>query len=148
MTDYGPEFEAFWSTVLHRPGMRPKKEAYAYWTGFKPLKDGSRIEPGDWPDITRGAMLDRDSWDGSLEHRMNAARWLYNGLWEGALEEGKEREQRTAQMTEEQRQRQADWEMMRGYKAWVTSLNLMPGQRKPTMDDYKAHLASKVVKIA
>lgn len=84
-------FDDFWGTreapnYPHRPKCRPKKSALAYWHGHKPLADGSRITPEDWPAIIEGARAARILW-GDDPYRINAARFLFTGAWEGAIEE-------------------------------------------------------------
>lgn len=142
---YTLEFEAFWSDMLQRPGSCPKKLCNAYWMGLKPLVDGSRITPADWPEIHEGARIRRQLDDTDPEFRMNAGKWMYNGEWEGWLAQKAALEARQAELTEERKEQVRRAEFAREFKAWSDAQRRMPGEPKPTVEEFMAEREGNVV---
>lgn len=90
MSNAASDFDEFWSAFPHRPRCRPKRLSRMYWQGLKPLIDGSRITPDDWPAIKYGASALRELYveDGTDQrYWVNVGTWLFQGSWEGAIEE-------------------------------------------------------------
>lgn len=136
---YGPEFEAFWKDMLHRPDSYPKREAYAYWTAAKPLKDGSRITSGEWLEIHEGAKAYRELYQGEPQYIMNAAKWIFNGHWEGWLEKKRQQEAARSHWTDEERKKARVAEFNRRYQARRIEEH-QRGNTSYSIEDFKAEL--------
>lgn len=131
-------FDEFWKAYPHRPKCRPKGSAEAYWTGRKPTESGRLIEPDDWPLIVEGAQAYREL-AGKDPYRLNAARFLYTGSWEGAIEELAEQKTAVEEMREEDKRRASAMRFNRAYQDWKTK-QVRAGNPNRSVEDFKATL--------
>lgn len=136
MTDYGPEFTAFWSVFPHpqRPySQGSKKQCWQYWIGGASVHGRRRIKPEEWPEIMEAAMVHAEDAK-ELERVPMCQTWMFQERWETVLE-ARDEQERIAQ------ERETPSGRREAYHAWKVREQARGGIA--TLENFDKHMASR-----
>lgn len=134
-------FDDFWRNFPHpRPphSRGSKATCKLYWNGQRKTAT-TVITPDMHEVIEKACRIYRENTRDLEQDRFPMCQtWMYQERWETVIEGWEEQEAREAELTEERREQVRRAEFARAFKAWSDAQRRMPGEPKPTVEEFLA----------